>query len=192
MKNLTHLKFILPSLAVIFLFCACDTKQQPQEKEVTDENGIEKLEELQELASHTKEGVSLKSSLFKSPDGEYYIGYQLKTNEPGFYLYSLTHDSAKADGIGIATSVTLFPNQIVSANGSIIESTASTMEKSETLGIEYSIYPEGSVTLYQPVSLSSKKGEFGVSFSWQACMKSGICKNPVINLSISHNLDLTE
>ena len=182
----------LPSLCLLIFLCGCGNDPKGQKLIEADGPKIEDLEELQELATQSKEGVSLRSSLFKSSKGDYLIGYQLKTAEPGFYIYSLSHDSIKADGIGVATSIAIVPNGVVTSTGGFAESSESVVETNETLGIEYSIYPDGNVTIYQPVTLSAQKGEFEVQFSWQACMKSGICKSPVINFIVPHNMNLTE
>lgn len=197
-------RFIVLLSAILFMTTGCEQKpsspgnankpETPAEYAATTAPNlsIDNLVLIGSLNTATREGVTITTSLYKTPEGIPVIGAHLKTLEAGFYIYSLSHDTAAADGIGIAANMSLVTNEQIQSIGPITESVQPITKSNETLEIDYSIYPEGEVTFYLPIEMKGDSASTDLQFSWQACMKNGICKNPVINLSLPHTIKLTQ
>lgn len=128
-------------------------------------------------ATITEGGVEVTAVLRGGDDGHGELTVTFAPLEPGFHVYSTTHDSAASRGLGFRTSVLLLEGPVVSGPWRA----DAPVERLEFPSLETSVevFPNGPVRLTAPV-YRVHEGSAVLSVSYAACSEA-LCLPPVLD-----------
>jgi len=164
MKNI-----ILPTIVVVTLLCGCERGRQYSASAVFNERA--------KLAEVTENFVGVAVSLEADSAGQPVIRATFTPTEQGLHLYSKDMPEDGVKGYGRPTRLDLVGGAVKSAGPVFCDVSPHVLNLS---GVKLPIYPEGPVTLRQPVEISGG-GDLSaqIEISYMACRTSGECKFPV-------------
>jgi hypothetical protein len=122
-------------------------------------------------------------TLFLEQDGQRQpvLRATFKPTETGFHLYSKDLPEAGIKGIGVPTRLDLPQQSGIAPSGPLFTDVSPQDARIDVLDVRLPVYPEGSVTLRQPITLSPKEGGFSAqcTVSYMSCQMNGTCRFPV-------------
>lgn len=134
-----------------------------------------------QLAEFTENSVRVTLSLESDQQRHPILRATFAPTEAGLHLYGKDLPEAGIQGIGVPTRLDVPPQSSITPAGSVFTDASPHDERFDALGITLQIYPEGPVTLRQPIQVSSTDGAVSaqVFFSYMACQSNGSCRLPV-------------
>jgi hypothetical protein len=135
-----------------------------------------------QLASFTENCVTVEINLVSDQDQVAWLE-AVFTPEEDYHLYSKDIPREGVDGLGRPTLLELVPGSLLESTGDL-EASLEAVEDADCPGLF--CYPEGPVTLRQPVALPVGEGwhDEQVSITYMAC-KEGRCSPPVVGKLVS-------
>ncbi len=129
------------------------------------------------LASHAASHVEVEIFLAWQEDGTVWLEATF-TPEAGCHLYSKDLPPGGVDGLGRPTLLELVPGSALESAGELSASIPSQVDEDNPALL---VYPEGAVSLRQPVHLPPGEGwiEAQVAITYMAC-RSGTCFAPAV------------
>ena len=160
-------KILSVAIALLFLFSACSTRPSYP----------------LELATFSKNSVSVLVRLEKDPDGHYFLS-AIFTPESGLHLYSKDIPITGVDGLGRPTLIEASTTSQYVVTGAITENISAQIPEFGPKALL--VYPAGEVTLRMPIDLPPGKGwvDDTVKITYMACSDRG-CKAPVTGQEIA-------
>ena len=164
MKNI-----ILPTIVVVTLLCGCERGRQYSASAVFNERA--------KLAEVTENFVRVAVSLEADSAGQPVIRATFTPTEQGLHLYCKDMPEDGVKGYGRPTRLDLVGGAVKSAGPVFCDVSPHVLNLS---GVKLPIYPEGPVTLRQPVEISSGSNlTVQIEITYMACRTGGECKIPV-------------
>jgi hypothetical protein len=130
------------------------------------------------LAEFTENSVKVAISLESDPQGQSVIRATFTPTDSGFHLYSKDMSEDGIDGMGQPTRLDVVSGALTPI-GPVFADVRP--YRVRLRGVKFPIYPEGPVTLRQPVRIASRAGESTaeIELSYMACETGGECRPPV-------------
>lgn len=163
------MKFISPAAVAAVLLCGCDRGRTYSAASVFNERT--KLTEVTE--NFVKVSVSLEADSVGKP----VIRATFTPTERGLHLYGKDMPEEGVKGFGRPTRLQVIGGVIKPAGPVFSDVSPHDLE---VLDVKLPVYPEGPVTLRQPVEIRSGSDLTAqIEISYMACRTSGECKIPV-------------
>ena len=160
---------ILSTVLVAALLCGCDRGRTYSASAVFTERA--------KLTESTENFVKVVVSLEVDSAGQPVIRATFTPTEQGLHLYGKDMPEEGVKGFGRPTRLDLVGGAARAAGSVFCDVSPHNLDVS---GVKLPIYPEGPVTLRQPVEISGS-GDLTaqIEISYMACRTSGECKFPV-------------
>src|ERR1051326_2558500 len=129
-----------------------------------------------ELAEFTENFVRVSLGLETDPEGKPVLRATFTPTEEGFHLYGKDLPEEGINGLGGPTRLDIVSGSIQSAGPMFVDRNT---RDEDTLGVKLPIYPEGPVTLRQPISIVRPGDKADVELSYMSCKSGGVCHPPV-------------
>lgn len=126
-------------------------------------------------------GVSVVAVLASGPGGTEQVRVTFRPQQSGYHLYSVDLPPGGVNGLGIATSVTV-SGSLRAAGDRVVDQPVHQLLIDE-LDVELPVYPDGPVTVSQPVRRAGN-GPAEVVVTYAACSRT-TCLPPVRDRAIA-------
>lgn len=133
------------------------------------------------LHTFTKNSVTVLIEWVVDPSGQINLVGTYTPTESDLHLYGKDLPRRGIDGVGRPTRLDIVSDTAVST-GPLQENLTPTMHLFKGFVQPFPLYPDGPVTLTQPIQLSdlpSGSSELELSVTYMACSSDGLCKPPV-------------
>jgi hypothetical protein len=163
------IKFLSPFIATV-LFCSCNRARTNPNSSVFTERA--------KLTEVTQNSVKVSVSLEADSVGKPVIRATFTPTEPGFHLYSKDMPEDGVKGFGRPTRLQVLGGVIKQAGPVFSDVSPHDLE---VMDVKIPIYPEGPVTLRQPIEITTGRDDLAaqIEISYMACKTGGECKMPV-------------
>src|SRR5262245_7072323 len=129
------------------------------------------------LVEVTENSVRVAVALESDSQGRPVIRATFTPTEPGLHLYGKDMPEEGIDGFGLPTRLDILGGSIKPAGRVFADVTPHILKAAE---VKLPIYPEGPVTLRQPVEMTgAQETSAELAISYMACRTGGECKIPV-------------
>jgi hypothetical protein len=135
--------------------------------------------ETRKLAEFTENGVTVVISLDRAGVA-YTLNATYTPKDPTFHLYSKDMPLTGIDGVGRPTRMDIVGGNGVEPAGEIVASADVIEDRQPGFDQPFLVYPDGPVTLSQPVTIANPKAASAVlSITYMSCSSQGLCLPPV-------------
>jgi hypothetical protein len=163
------MKFFSSAVVAAILLCGCDRGRTYSASTVFTERA--------KLTEVTQNSVKVSVSLEADSVGKPLIRATFTPTEPGLHLYGKDMSEEGVKGFGRPTRLQVIGDVIKPAGPVFSDVSPHDLEIRD---VKLPIYPEGPVTLRQPVEISTGSDLTAqIEISYMACRTGGQCKMPV-------------
>jgi len=160
---------VLPTVLIAALLCGCDRGRRYPGSAVFTERAL--------LTEVTENSVKVAVSLEADSVGQPVIRATFTPTEEGFHLYGKDMPEEGVQGDGRPTRLDVIGGAIKPV-GPVFSDVAP--HDLDTGGVKLPVYPEGPVTLRQPIEINTAAGLTAqIEITYMACRTGGVCKFPV-------------
>jgi thioredoxin-related protein len=140
------------------------------------------------LISFEENSILVKLSIQRGNAGDMWLNASFVPVFSTDYLYSKDLPLTGVEGMGRPTRLEVHGDLVL--KGSVSASADPFEQQFDGVGVVFSVYPAGAVTLRQPIEIPADPVvAFEIAVTYMACSNRGVCRPPVINKSLRVQYD---
>ncbi|HLY25990.1 MAG TPA: thioredoxin family protein [Aggregatilineales bacterium] len=134
-----------------------------------------------QLAEFEENGVRVVIALERDAKADACLAATYTPRAPGFHLYDSGLPRTGINGVGRPTLLEIVTTQGIEPSGPLSASVAPLEDRLVGFDAPFTIYPDGPVTLRQPIRISAGKQSATavLAITYMACSSHGVCLPPV-------------